>query len=201
MRNLEIKQQLLFCEKYGINPSELLLLEMILLAQEDEDIELVQLYFKSRICARGSVREMLQSLQDAGVILKTYKVPEKGQKLDIHIIPINKNLIRDFYKSSFEMGKELFDNYPISAVVNGLEYKLRRISKKFDSLEDAFRAYGKAIRWKPEAHEKVIELIKAGKENNYQFTNLGDFIVDRDWLNMEAISKDGVMMNSNTTML
>lgn len=201
MRNLEIKQQLLFCEKYGINPSELLLLEMILLAQEDEDIELVQLYFKSRICARGSIREMLQSLQDAGVILKTYKVPEKGQKLDIHIIPINKNLIRDFYKSSFEMGKELFDNYPISTVVNGLEYKLRRISKKFDSLEDAFRAYGKAIRWKPEAHEKVIELIKAGKENNYQFTNLGDFIVDRDWLNMEAISKDGVMMNSNTTML
>lgn len=201
MRNLEIKQQLLFCEKYGINPSELLLLEMILLAQEDEDIELVQLYFKSRICARGGIREMLQSLQDAGVILKTYKVPEKGQKLDIHIIPINKNLIRDFYKSSFEMGKELFDNYPISTVVNGLEYKLRRISKKFDSLEDAFRAYGKAIRWKPEAHEKVIELIKAGKENNYQFTNLGDFIVDRDWLNMEAISKDGVMMNSNTTML
>ena len=201
MRNLEIKQQLLFCEKYGINPSELLLLEMILLAQEDEDIELVQLYFKSRICARGNIREMLQSLQDAGVILKTYKVPDKGQKLDIHAIPINKNLIRDFYKSSFEMGKELFDNYPISTVVNGLEYKLRRISKKFDSLEDAFRAYGKAIRWKPEAHEKVIELIKAGKENNYQFTNLGDFIVDRDWLNMEAISKDGVMMNSNTTML
>ena len=201
MRNLEIKQQLLFCEKYGINPSELLLLEMILLAQEDEDIELVQLYFKSRICARGNIREMLQGLQDAGVILKTYKIPEKGQKLDIHIIPINKNLIRDFYKGSFEMGKELFDNYPISTVVNGLEYKLRRISKKFDSLEDAFRAYGKAIRWKPEAHEKVIELIKAGKENNYQFTNLGDFIVDRDWLNMEAISKDGVMMNSNTTML
>lgn len=201
MRNLEIKQQLLFCEKYGINPSELLLLEMILLAQEDEDIELVQLYFKSRICARGDIREMLKGLQDAGVILKTYKIPEKGQKLDIHIIPINKNLIRDFYKGSFEMGKELFDNYPISTVVNGLEYKLRRISKKFDSLEDAFRAYGKAIRWKPEAHEKVIELIKAGKENNYQFTNLGDFIVDRDWLNMEAISKDGVMMNSNTTML
>ena len=201
MRNLEIKQQLLFCEKYGINPSELLLLEMILLAQEDEDIELVQLYFKSRICARGDIREMLQGLQDAGVILKTYKIPKKGQKLDIHIIPINKNLIRDFYKGSFEMGKELFDNYPISTVVNGLEYKLRRISKKFDSLEDAFRAYGKAIRWKPEAHEKVIELIKAGKENNYQFTNLGDFIVDRDWLNMEAISKDGVMMNSNTTML
>ena len=201
MRNLEIEQQLIFCEKYGINPSELLLLEIILLAQEDDDPELVQLYFNSRMCARGSTIDLLQGLQDAGVILKTYKIPEKGQKFDIFSVPINKNLVKDFHKSSFEMGEELFENYPLSTVVNGLEYKLRRISKKFDSLEDAYRAYGKAIRWKPEVHERVMELIKAGKENGYQFTNLGDFIVDHDWVNMEAISKDGVMMNSNTTML
>jgi len=201
VRNLEIEQQLIFCEKYGINPSELLLLEIILLAQEDDDPELVQSYFKSRMCARGSTIELLQGLQDAGVILKTYKIPEKGQKFDIFAVPINKNLVKDFHKGSFEMGQELFENYPLSTVVNGLEYKLRRISKKFDSLEDAYRAYGKAIRWKPEMHEKVIELVKQGKESGYQFTNLGDFIVDQDWLNMEAISKDGIMMDSNTTLL
>ena len=153
------------------------------------------------MCARGSTIDLLQGLQDAGVILKTYKIPEKGQKFDIFAVPINKNLVKDFHKSSFEMGEELFENYPLSTVVNGLEYKLRRISKKFDSLEDAYRAYGKAIRWKPEVHDKVIELVKQGKESGYQFTNLGDFIVDRDWLNMEAISKDGIMMNSNTTLL
>jgi len=201
VRNLEIEQQLIFCEKYSINPSELLLLEIILLAQDNDDPELVQSYFSSRMCARGSTIDLLQGLQDAGVILKTYKIPGKGQKFDIFAVPINKNLVKDFYKSSFEMGEELFENYPLSTVVNGLEYKLRRISKKFDSLEDAYRAYGKAIRWKPEAHARVLELIKQGKENGYQFTNLGDFIVDRDWLNMEAIAKDGVMMNSNTTML
>ena len=201
MRNLEIEQQLAFCEKYSINPSELLLLEIILLAQEDDDPELVQSYFSSRMCARGSTIDLLQGLQDAGVILKTYKIPEKGQKFDIFAVPINKNLVKDFHKSSFEMGEELFENYPLSTVVNGLEYKLRRISKKFNSLEDAYRAYGKAIRWKPEAHAKVLELIKQGKENGYQFTNLGDFIVDRDWLNMEAISKDGIMLDTNTTLL
>ena len=198
MRNLET--QLAFCEKYGINPSELLLLEIILIAQEDDDPELVQSYFKSRLCARGSTIDLLQGLQDAGVILKTYKIPEKGQKFDIFAVPINKNLVKDYHKNSFDMGEELFKAYPLSTVVNGIEYKLRRISKKFDSLEDAYRAYGKAIRWKPEAHERVLELVKQGKENGYQFTNLGDFIVDHDWLNMEAISKDGVM-NSNTTML
>ena len=183
MRNLEIEQQLIFCEKYGINPSELLLLEIILLAQDDDNPELVQLYFKSRMCARGSTIDLLQGLQDAGVILKTYKIPEKGQKFDIFTVPINKNLVKDFHKSSFEMGEELIENYPIS------------------TLEDAYRAYGKAIRWKPEAHDRVMELIKIGKENGYQFTNLGDFIVDHDWINMEAISKDGIMMSSNTTML
>ncbi len=198
MRNLET--QLAFCEKYGINPSELLLLEIILIAQEDDDPELVQSYFKSRLCARGSTIDLLQGLQDAGVILKTYKIPEKGQKFDIFAVPINKNLVKDYHKNSFDMGEELFKAYPLSTVVNGVEYKLRRISKKFDSLEDAYRAYGKAIRWKPEAHNRVLELIEQGKENGYQFTNLGDFIVDHDWLNMEAISKDGVM-NSNTTML
>lgn len=198
MRNLET--QLAFCEKYGINPSELLLLEIILIAQEDDDPELVQSYFKSRLCARGSTIDLLQGLQDAGVILKTYKIPEKGQKFDIFAVPVNKNLVKDYHKNSFDMGEELFKAYPLSTVVNGVEYKLRRISKKFDSLEDAYRAYGKAIRWKPEAHDRVLELIEQGKENGYQFTNLGDFIVDHDWLNMEAISKDGVM-NSNTTML
>ena len=171
------------------------------MAQEDDDPELVNLYFTSRVCARGSVIDLLQGLKDAGVILSTYKIPEKGQKFDIYSVPINKNLVKDFHKSSFEMGEELFQNYPISTVVNGLEFKLRRISKKFDSLEDAYRAYGKAIRWKPDTHYKIIELIKAGKENGYQFTNLGDFIVDRDWLNMEAISKDGIMMETNTKML
>lgn len=201
MKSLEINQQLTFCEKYSINPSELLLLEIILIAQEDDDPEIVQLYFNSRMCARGSILDMLHGLKDAGVILSSYKIPEKGQKLDLFAIPINKNLVKDFYKSSFEMGKELFENYPLSTVVNGVEYKLRRVSKKFNSLEDAYRAYGKAIRWKPDAHKKVLELIDSGKSNGYVFTTLGDFIVDNDWLNMENIAKDGIVNNSNTKLL
>lgn len=201
MKSLEINQQLTFCEKYSINPSELLLLEIILIAQENDDPEIVQLYFNSRMCARGSIIDMLQGLKDAGVILSSYKIPEKGQKLDLFAIPINKNLVKDFYKSSFEMGKELFENYPLSTVVNGVEYKLRRVSKKFNSLEDAYRAYGKAIRWKPDAHKKVLELIDSGKSNGYVFTTLGDFIVDNDWLNMENIAKDGIVNNSNTKLL
>lgn len=199
MENLN--NQIIFCEKYGINPNELLLLEILLVAQENDDPELVNNYFKSRICARGNTRELLKNLQDSGIILKSYKIPDKGTVLDVYSIPFNKNIIKDFYKCSFDMGKELFETYPISTIVNGSEYKLRRISKKFNSLEDSYRAYGKAIRWKPETHKHIINLIQEGKNNNYNFTNLGDFIVDNDWVNMEILNKDGILSNSTLTMI
>ena len=196
-----MEAQLIFCEKYSISPNELLLLEIILIAQEGDDPAIVNDYFNSRKCARGGTLELLTNLQKVGVINKTYKIPAKGETLVLSDIPINKNITKDFYRSAFEMGKELFEVYPVSTVVKGIEYKLRRISKKFDSLEDAFRAYGKAIRWKPEVHKKIIDLIKQGKEKNYQFTTLDDFIVDNDWVNMEAITKDGILMETNMRML
>lgn len=201
MRHLELKQQLVFCEKYGIAPNELLLFQIILLTQEDDDPEIVKDYFMMRTCSKGNVRDMLIKLQDCELINKSFKIPEKGTTIDPHKIPLNKNVVKDYYKCSFDLGKDLFDNYPLSAVVNGTEYKLRRVSKKFDSLEDAYRAYGKAIGWNPNTHKKVIELIKQGISNSYQFTTLCDFIVDKDWLNIEALTTDGILNNSNMKLL
>lgn len=191
----------MFCEKYSISPNELLLLEIILIAQEGDDPEIVKDYFNCRKCARGSIIELLTNLQIVGIIHKSYKIPKKGEVLVLTDIPLNKTIIKDFYKGSFEMGKELFEIYPISTVVKGIEYKLRRISKKFDSLEDAYRAYGKAIRWKPDIHKRILNLIEQGKEKGYCFTTLDDFIVDNDWINMEALTKNGVLMQTNMRML
>ena len=178
-----------------------MLLEIILIAQEGDDPAIVNDYFNSRKCARGSTLDLLTNLQRVGIIHKSYKIPGKGETLVLADIPLNKNVVKDFYRGSFEMGKELFEAYPISTVVKGVEYKLRRISKKFDSLEDAYRAYGKAIRWKPDVHAKVIDLVNQGKDKGYCFTTLDDFIVDNDWVNMEALTKDGILMETNMRML
>lgn len=201
MKHLELEHQIDFCNKHGISFNELMFIEIILIAQEDDDLEIVKKYFSTKPQVKGDIRNMLVRLQEIGIITKSYKIPAQGSNLNIYDISLNKNITKDFYKCSFELGQELFDVYPISTVVNGNEFKLRRISKKFDSLEDAYRAYGKAISWKPEVHNKVIELIKEGISSNYQFTNLGDFIVDRDWVNMEAMSKDGILNNSNLELL
>lgn len=191
MKNLLLKQQLAFCSKYSIDANALLLLEIILLAQDNECLELVKEYFSSQ----SNISSSLRKLQDSGLILKSYKLPQSGETLNILDIPLNKNMTKDFYRCSFEMGYELYETYPMSTIVNGVEYKLRRISKKFASLEDAYVAYGKAIRWKPDVHKHILELIEMGKKTNYIFTNLGDFIVDNDWLNMETLATDNVKSN------
>ena len=194
MKNLELKQQILFCEKYKLDANQLLLLEIILIAQEGDDAEIVQLYFQSK--AKGSLLNNLIKLQEVGVILKSYKMPSKGERLDLNTIPINKNLVKDFYKCSFELGKELFEVYPQFATINGGPVGIRSVSKKFDSLEYFYRFYGKTIRWKSDFHNHIIELVKWANENNILNTTLANFVIDHKWEELEAL-KNGELVNVN----
>lgn len=190
MRHLEIKQQIAFCEKYGIAPNELLLLQILLLVQEDDAPEIVKDYFYLRTCSKGNTREMLIKLQDCGIINKSFKIPEIGAYIDPHSIPFNKNVIKDYYKCSFEAGKELFEVYPQFATINGNVVGIRSVSKKYDSLEDFYRAYGKIISWNPEKHRDIINLVMWGKENNIINCTLANFIIDQKWNDLKAM-RDG----------
>ena len=201
MKVFNLEEQVVMLEKYQINSDELLFITVILLIQEGDENPYINLYFSLPTACRGSIRELLISLQDKQIITKEYKIPPAGTKFVPEDITFNKNFIKTFYKGSFWIGKELFEIYPISTVVNGVEYKLRRVSKKFDSLEDAYKAYGKAISWKPETHRKVMQLVEWGKQNNYQFTTLDSFIVDNDWLNIEAMQENGALDANTVRML
>lgn len=200
LKVFNLEEHIVMLEKYKINSDELLFITIILLIQEGETNPYIKLYFSLPTSCRGNVRDILVSLQNKQVITKEYKIPPSGTKFVPEDIIFSKNFIKTFYKGSFWIGKELFDIYPISTIVNGMEYKLRRISKKFDSLEDAYRAYGKAISWKPEVHNNIMQLVEWGKENNYQFTTLDSFIVDNDWLNIEAM-KDNSTLSANTVKM
>ena len=194
MKDLNLEQQLIFCDKYIITPNELLLLEIILLAQEGEQPEIVLNYFNANVDARGLTRPMLERLQAVGIINKTYKIPQKGERLNIYDIPINKNVVKDFFKCSFEMGKELFENYPMFGLINGEPVGIRSVSKKFDSLEDFYRYYGKSISWKPEKHAYIMELVEWAKDRNLLVTTLANFVIDHKWEELEAL-RNGEIAN------
>lgn len=196
MKHLELKQQIKFCEKYGIAPNELLLFEIILLSQEDDCMDIVKDYFMLRACSKGSVRDMLIKLQDCGLIKKSFKVPEIGQSIDPNDIPLNMNVIKDYRKSSFELGKELFEIYPQFCIINGCNVGIRSVSKKFDSLEDFYKFYGKSIGWNIEKHNYIIDLVNWGKENNCINNTLCNFVIDKKWEELESL-KDGSLGNIN----
>lgn len=201
LKIFNLEEQVVLLDKYKIDSNELLFITVILLIQEGDNNPYINLYFSLPVGCRGNIRDLLTSLQNKQVITKEYKIPPSGTKFIPEDIIFNKNFIKTFYKGSFWIGKELFENYPISTVVNGVEYKLRRVSKKFDSLEDAYRAYGKAISWKPEVHQNIIQLVEWGKQNNYQFTTLDSFIVDNDWLNIAAVRDNGLLTDNTVKML
>lgn len=201
LKIFNLEEQVVLLDKYKIDSNELLFITVILLIQEGDNNPYINLYFSLPVGCRGNIRDLLTSLQNKQVITKEYKIPPSGTKFIPEDIIFNKNFIKTFYKGSFWIGKELFEIYPISTVVNGVEYKLRRVSKKFDSLEDAYRAYGKAISWKPEIHQKIIQLVEWGKQNNYQFTTLDSFIVDNDWLNIAAVRDNGLLTDNAVKML
>lgn len=201
LKIFNLEEQVVLLDKYKIDSNELLFITVILLIQEGDNNPYINLYFSLPVGCRGNIRDLLTSLQNKQVITKEYKIPPSGTKFIPEDIIFNKNFIKTFYKGSFWIGKELFEIYPISTVVNGVEYKLRRVSKKFDSLEDAYRAYGKAISWKPEIHQKIMQLVEWGKQNNYQFTTLDSFIVDNDWLNIAAVRDNGLLTDNAVKML
>lgn len=190
---MNIDNQLAVLEKYGLTPDEFFVLELLLMVQDDYSIE----YF-NRFERLNEVvlRRSIESLQEKGLILKSYKLP-KG-KVNPEEVPINKNVVKTFWKASLEMGGELFEAYPMFGNINGNLVSLRSVSKRFATLEDAFRYYGKVINWNPEKHEEILDLINWEQEHAVRFINmsLSSFIIDQKWNELKAL-RDGELVNIN----
>lgn len=199
--DMQLEEELGFMERYKLTPDELLFIKIIFLAREGTDgKDYVKRYFALPESVRMNAISLLTILQNKQVITKEYKIPKPRGVFSPYEVTFNQNFEKALFRNSFSMGKELFDCYPLSTIVNGLEYKLRRVSKKFSSLEQAFFHYGKYINWNSDRHKKIIELVEAGKKSGYQFSTLDAFIVDNDWVNLEALADSG-QLTSNMRML
>ena len=186
-------------EKYKLTPTELFAVKVILLAKEENEYEPLKRFVS---ILNGKFRLELLSLKSKGIILSTYKIPETGNTFVPEDVEFNKNFIKQLYRSSFDMGEELFNAYPQFLVIQGVTYNARRVSKKFNDLEDAFVKYGKAIKYNDETHQQIIEDIKAGIEKGYNFTTLDDFICDRGWTALHAfLNGEGVNINTEAVKM
>lgn len=168
----------------------------LLIMQDEENEELFKDYIESLHDCGIRVSEVIMSLQNKGIILQSFKCPADGCAFNPYSIPFNKNFIKNIYKCSFELGKELFEAYPQFGTIGSSCVPLRTVAKKFDSLEEAYFRYGKAIRWSIDKHNQIIELVKWAKDNGIINCSLASFIINNGWNDLEAL-KDGDTVNIN----
>ena len=198
--NHNLDSELILMRDYKIYPNELFIVKVILLAQDGDYTYLQQCV---ECFGKKYLRLALESLQDKGIILKSYKLPIEGTLFVPEDVQFNQNFLKRYYRSAFEMGEELFNIYPQSAIVGGVMYNLRSVSKRFDSLEQAFQRYAKNIKNNPELHQQVIDDIKWGIEHEYQgFTTLDRFIIDRGYEFLHSMRNgEGTNINLEATQL
>ena len=71
---------------------------------------------------------------------------------------------------------------------------LTNFAKYFSSIDDLFFAYGKAIKFNPEVHEEVMELLDWAIENHLISNGISDFIISRQWETIKEIKDGGSTM-------
>ena len=187
-------------EKYRLTAEEVMLVELLFLASIDEGHPEYLYKYVGLPVAKTDLRDLLVSLKDKGIIIKSYKIPAKGSTFDPESVEFNKNFLKSYRKFSGELGSEFFDEYPSTAVINGSVVSLKNFSKVFNNEEEMFFTYGKNIGWDVETHQKVLDLIRWGKENNCNIlnTNIGHFIRSKLWRDIEKYKNgDGVMTFDN----
>ena len=113
MKTINLEEELSILEKYRLTPTELFSIQTILLAQDNESDFLIR--FNNILTLIDiKFRNILISLQNKGIILKSYSIPDEGSSLNLEEIPFNKGFIKNFYKSSFELGYVSNNSFPNS---------------------------------------------------------------------------------------
>lgn len=187
--SLTIENELAVLEKYKLTAEEWLVIRLLFLASAEEDHKEYLVRYL-RIPDRQDLREILQSLQSKGVILKSYRIPNRGEKFDPADVEFNQMFLKNHFKYSAILGQDLLEKYPTCMIIGGVTHMLRTPGKKFKDLEDLKFGYGKTIKHNPETHKRVLELLEWGKENNLINMGLAEFVSAQAWENIQAI-KDG----------
>lgn len=185
--------------KYQLTPDEFFLMRLIFYAQEGQDKYISQ--FANECRFEKPIREILNSLQDKGIINKSYVIPQAGEVFNPQDVDFNKNVLNQFFQHSQDLGMELFEAYPPFTIINGKTFSLRNISKNFKDFDDMCWNYGKSIRFNQQKHEEIMELLEFGKENNLIHSGISDFILSQGWMALQVYKDEDMGTWDNSILV
>lgn len=188
---LSLKEEINIYINSGLTPTELFILRLLFLAI-DGDTTLLFNYLSNVTNGKELLKSVLISLQEKKVILSTFKIPREGETLNFKNIPFNKNFIKMYIRESNEIGNEFFEAYPPFITINGSTVAIRNFAKAgFYTFEDFCLHYAKSIKNAGTTHERIMEALIYGKENNLINYSILEFIASRKWLELEFIRDSG----------
>lgn len=193
---LSIEREIEFMIKYNLTSDELFTVKLIFYAQDGHD-EFLKTFF-SQGSLSYSLYDILLSLQNKGIINKSYKIGKKGDIFNPRDVDFNKIFLKSYVEHSQELGMELFMNYPSIININGREFSLRNITKLYKNIDDMCFAYGKAIKFNRELHNKIMDLLHWGKENHLINYGICEFISSNKWIELEELKDKDFMTQFNT---
>ena len=188
---LSLKEEIEIYINNNITPTELFILRLLFLAM-DGDSSLLSNYISNVTDGKEVLKKVLQSLQNKGIINASFKIPKEGEVLKFKEIPINKNFIRSYIRDSHELGKELFNKYPPFMTINGRVASIKNFTKaNLFSLDEFCIFYAKQIKLSGVTHDRVMEALDFGVENNLIRYSLLEFLASQKWLELEFIRDSG----------
>lgn len=220
MTDFSIQNKMAFMKECKITPNEHEVIIGILAAQDEEVYWLGKEYFAEQefpshvpdtsylislqnIIGRVELREILISLKDKGLILKSCILPDPNGKEGIkpNDIKFNKNILKKYVRHSGEMFWELFWAYPDTMEVNGRIMSLRNTygNGGWATIDDVASFYGQRIQYNAETHSNIIKLLKEAKDKELINMGIIKFLRGEEWRNLEHIIANG-FGNQNTNV-
>lgn len=198
---LSLKEEINIYINSRLTPTELFILRLLQLAI-DGDSSLLSSYLTGISNGKELLRQVLESLKEKKVILSTFKIPSEGEVLNFKNIQFNKNFMKMYIRESNEIGKELFDAYPPFININGKMCSIKNFTKAgLFTFEEFCLYYSKAIKNASITHEKVMEALEYGKENNLINFSILEFIASHKWVEIEYIRDSGNVNGYNNSEL
>lgn len=172
---------------WNLSADELLLIWLTLYARNEENHSEYFTKWFNDCGGQTSLKSLFESLKTKGVILKNYNpktfIPNE--------IEFNKNFLKNYYKQSGILGKELFDNYEPFIRINGKMASLRNISKKFYTLEEFYFYYSSQIGHNVDKHQDVMDILKWARERNLVKISIIEFVASHKWNEFKLMKEEG----------
>lgn len=191
--DLSLDKELEVMSKFKLDANHWIVVKYLFIAKYENDPSYLFRYFLE--CSKtGAPRDILLSLKDKKIISKDYIVPEKGKPLDIKNIEFEETFLKQYFKTSVEAGRELFNAYPpYLKMDNGVLLPARNLVSKviFKTLDDFFLFYAKSIKFDISLHNKIMKSLEFAKEHDLIKSAIVEYCVSEKWRDhIDSMEKD-----------